>query len=315
MVKQLSRAGHSVVILDNLTTGTRELARYGELVVGDLTDTTLVERIFRRYRFDGVMHFAAFSLVGDSIQDPGKYYRNNVFGTLNLLQVMTRHEVRYLIYSSTAAIYGEPDYMPIDEGHPQRPISPYGNSKLMVESLLEDFYKAHGLNSVSLRYFNACGADPEGELGECHDPETHLIPLVLQVASGRRDSVTVYGRDYPTADGTCLRDYVHVDDLCRAHGLALEALSAGSKTGALAFNLGTGRSYSVQQVIEVARRTTSEKGRPLKILEGHRRFGDPAQLMADSSLARIELGWKPRYVALEPIMRHAWNWEQRIAGI
>lgn len=312
MVKQLARAGHSVVVLDNLTTGFRELACHGKLVVGDLADTALLERLFAEYRFDGVMHFAAASLVGESMQDPGKYYCNNVANTLNLLEVMVRHEVKHFIFSSTAATFGEPEYVPIDEAHPQRPINPYGASKWMVERLLQDFHAAHGLNSVCLRYFNACGADPEGELGECHDPETHLIPLILQAASGRRESITVFGRDYATADGTCIRDYIHIEDLCSAHALALGALVRGDKQGALAYNLGNGQGYSVQQVIEAVERVVAEDGRTLRVEEGSRRPGDPAQLVADATLARRELGWQPKYTDLEAIIRHAWAWEKKM---
>lgn len=315
MVKQLTRAGHSVVVLDNLTTGFRELACHGELVVGDLADIALLERLFAEHRFDGVMHFAAASLVGESMQDPGKYYRNNVANTLNLLEVMVRHEVKHFIFSSTAATFGEPQYVPIDEAHPQRPINPYGASKWMVERLLQDFHAAHGLNSVCLRYFNACGADPEGELGECHDPETHLIPLILQAASGRRESITVFGRDYPTADGTCIRDYIHIEDLCSAHALALGALVQGDKQGALAYNLGNGQGYSVQQVIEAVERVVAEDGRTLRVEEGSRRPGDPAQLVADATLARRELGWRPQYADLETFILHAWAWEKRLAGL
>lgn len=314
MVKQLARAGHSVVVLDNLTTGFRELACYGELVVGDLADTALLEELFAEHRFDGVMHFAAASLVGESIQDPGKYYRNNVANTLNLLEVMVRHEVKHFIFSSTAATFGEPEYVPIDEAHPQRPINPYGGSKLMVERMLKDFNSAHGLNSISLRYFNACGADPECELGECHEPETHLIPLILQAASGRRESITVFGRNYETDDGTCIRDYIHIDDLCSAHALALDALVTGKEEGALAFNLGNGQGYSVQEVIDAARKVVGEDGCTLKVEDGARRPGDPAVLVADAALAKQELGWQPQYEKLEVIIRHAWAWEKKTAG-
>lgn len=315
MVKQLSRAGHSVVALDNLTTGFRELACHGELVVGDLADTALLERLFAAHRFDCVMHFAAASLVGESVQNPGKYYRNNVANTLNLLEVMVRHGVKHFIFSSTAATFGEPEYVPIDEAHPQRPINPYGASKLMVERLLQDFYAAHGLNSVCLRYFNACGADPEGGLGECHDPETHLIPLILQAASGRRESITVFGRDYSTEDGTCIRDYIHIEDLCSAHALALEALVSCEKSGALAYNLGSGQGYSVQQVIEAVERVVTEDGCTLTVEEGERRSGDPAQLVADASLVKRALGWQPQYADLQTIIEHAWVWEKKLAGL
>jgi len=309
MVKQLSRSGHEVVVLDNLTTGLRSLARYGKLVVGDLGDAALLERLFREYEFDGVMHFAASSLVGESVSDPSKYYRNNVASTITLLDAMLRNGVKHFIFSSTAATFGEPEYTPIDEAHPQAPINPYGASKLMVERILQDYHNAYGLNSICLRYFNACGADPEGELGECHDPETHLIPLILQAASGRRESITVFGRDYETDDGTCIRDYIHIEDLCRAHALAFDALSSGSKQGSLAYNLGNGQGYSVQEVIDSAKSVVSEQGHTLKVLEGDRRPGDPAKLVADASLAEKELNWKPRYKALDIIIRHAWSWE------
>lgn len=313
MVKQLANAGHSVVVLDNLKTGFRDLARYGELIVGDLADTGLLERLFSERHFDGVMHFAAASLVGESMQNPGKYYRNNVVNTLNLLEVMVRHDVKNFIFSSTAATFGEPEYIPIDEAHPQRPINPYGASKLMIERILQDFYAAHGLNSVALRYFNACGADPEGEIGECHDPETHLIPLILQAASGRRDSITVFGRDYATEDGTCIRDYIHIEDLCSAHALALEALASGDKQGALAYNLGNGQGYSVQEVIDVVKSVVANDQCELVVEEGARRAGDPARLVADATLARKELHWQPQFAPLETIVQHAWAWEKHIS--
>lgn len=315
MVKQLTGAGHDVVVLDNLTTGVRDLAKYGKLVVGDLADVSLLERLFLENAFDGVMHFAASSLVGESVSDPAKYYRNNVAGTLNLLDAMVRHKVLRFIFSSTAATFGEPEYTPIDESHPQVPINPYGASKLMVERILKDYASAYGLNSVCLRYFNACGADPEGELGECHDPETHLIPLVLQAASGRRASITVFGRDYPTEDGTCIRDYIHIEDLCSAHALALNVLLSGDKTGALSFNLGNGEGFSVQQVIDVARLVVAADGFSLAVDEGLRRPGDPAVLVADASRAKSELGWTPRFTDLKAIVGHAWRWEKQLAGL
>ncbi|MDS1309467.1 UDP-glucose 4-epimerase GalE [Marinobacter xiaoshiensis] len=314
MVKKLTRSGHEVVVLDNLTTGLRSLALYGKLIVGDLGDAALLERMFRECEFDGVMHFAASSLVGESVADPSKYYRNNVASTITLLDAMVRNGVKRFIFSSTAATFGEPVYTPIDEAHPQAPINPYGASKLMVERILKDYADAYGLNSVSLRYFNACGADPEGELGECHDPETHLIPLVLQAASGRRKSITVFGRDYPTEDGTCIRDYIHIEDLCSAHALALEALVSGEKRGAVAYNLGNGSGYSVQSVIDAALQVVSKTGHSLVVEEGLRRPGDPAVLVADSGRARAELGWRPKYADLQTIIEHAWQWEQQLAG-
>lgn len=315
MVKQLVRGGHEVVVLDNLSTGLRSMLRYGRLIEGDLADYDLLDTLFSKHRFDGVMHFAANSLVGESVSDPSKYYRNNVANTLNLLDVMVRHQVRHFIFSSTAATFGEPEYSPIDERHPQSPINPYGASKLMVERVLKDYASAYGLNSVSLRYFNACGADPEGEIGECHDPETHLIPLILQAASGRREAITVFGRDYATDDGTCIRDYIHIEDLCSAHALALEALVSSRQQGALAYNLGNGDGFSVQQVIEVAQGVVARDGCSIKVEEGARRAGDPAVLVADATYARAELGWQPCYADLPTIIEHAWAWEKQLSGL
>lgn len=311
MVKQLSLAGHKVVILDNLSTGFRELAIYGELVIGDLADINGLEQLFSNHEFDAVMHFAAASLVGESVQDPAKYYRNNVLNTLNLLETMVRHQVLNFIFSSTAATFGEPVYTPIDESHPQNPINPYGRSKLMVEQMLQDFATSYGLNSVALRYFNAAAADPEGELGELHQPETHLIPLILQAASGRRESITIYGQDYPTEDGTCIRDYIHIEDLCSAHALALTQLVGQTLQGANAFNLGNGSGFSVQQVINAVRQIVEAEGYQLKVESGERRSGDPAVLVADASLAKKVLNWQPKYPEIETIIRHAWQWEKQ----
>lgn len=312
MMKMLVKAGHDVVVLDNLSTGFRELVQYGRFIVGDLADVHLLENLFQQEKFDAVMHFAANSLVGESMTNPSKYYRNNMSNTLNLLDVMVRHKVDNFIFSSTAATFGEPEYSPIDEKHPQVPINPYGASKLMVERVLQDYASAYGLNSVCLRYFNACGADPEGELGECHDPETHLIPLILQAASGRRESITVFGRDYDTEDGTCIRDYIHIQDLCSAHALALELIVSGQKSGALAYNLGNGQGFSVQQVIDVVQKVVvAEDGCSLVVETGERRIGDPSVLVADATLAKKVLNWEPEYVDLETIIRHAWAWEKQ----
>ena len=311
MVKMLAKSGHDVLVLDNLTTGFRETVKYGRLIVGDLADINLLETLFKENQFDGVMHFAANSLVGESMTNPAKYYRNNVPNTLNLLDVMVRHNVKHFIFSSTAATFGEPEYVPIDEKHPQKPINPYGASKLMIERILQDYAQAYGLNSACLRYFNACGADPDGEIGECHDPETHLIPLILQAASGRRENVTVFGRDYPTDDGTCIRDYIHINDLCSAHALALDYILTGKETGALAFNLGNGTGFSVQQVIDVVNKVITEDNCKLTIKNGERRAGDPAVLVADATQAKTKLGWKPVFADLETIVRHAWAWEKK----
>ncbi|WFE72437.1 UDP-glucose 4-epimerase GalE [Halomonas sp. M1] len=313
MVKQLTLAGHVVVVLDNLSTGFRSLVKYGELVEGDIADTALLDQLFSQQVFDGVMNFAACSLVGESMTNPGKYYRNNVSNTLSLLDAMVRHGVKHFIFSSTAATFGEPAYVPINEAHPQLPINPYGASKLMVERVLKDYHAAHGLNSITLRYFNACGADPEGELGESHNPETHLIPLILQAASGRREAITVFGRDYPTDDGTCVRDYIHVEDLCSAHALALEAIVTGNKQGALGYNLGNGLGYSVQEIINAVQQVVSEDGCCVKVKESPRRVGDPACLVADATLAKAELAWNPQYTDLTTIISHAWEWEKQLS--
>lgn len=304
MVKMLLAAGHQVVTLDSLVGGYRDAVLGGEFVLGDLADTALLGDLFRQHRFDGVMHFASFIQVGESVREPAKYYRNNVTNTQNLLEAMVAHGVRNFIFSSTAAIFGEPRYTPIDEKHPAAPINPYGHSKLMVEQMLADFDSAYGLKSVCLRYFNAAGADPDGELGERHEPESHLIPLILQAASGRREAISVFGRDYPTADGTCIRDYIHIVDLCDAHMRALEQLAAGGESAA--YNLGNGNGYSVQQVIDVAERVS---GRSIKVIEAPRRAGDSAVLVADSTLARRVLGWQPRFGDLDAIVGHAWTWE------
>jgi len=253
------------------------------------------------HSFDVVMHFASSIMVGESVEKPSMYYRNNVTNTQNLLDAMIKHGVKQFIFSSTAAIFGEPEYTPIDEKHPKAPINPYGRSKWMVEQILEDYDRAYGLKSICLRYFNAAGADPEGELGERHDPETHLIPLVLQAASGQRDAITVFGRDYDTEDGTCMRDYIHVADLCQAHWLAIESLQNHGESQR--FNLGNGNGFSVQQVIDVCREVT---GKDITVIEGERREGDPAVLVADSSRARSELGWQPQFADLDSIVAHAW---------
>ncbi|MCE5360301.1 UDP-glucose 4-epimerase GalE [Candidatus Igneacidithiobacillus taiwanensis] len=306
MVKMLAQAGHRVVVLDNLCTGFADAARYGTLVEGDLADSALLDRLFGEQHFAAVLHFAALSQVGESMQIPARYYRNNVANTLNLLDAMDRHGVRSFLFSSTAAIFGEPEYTPIDEAHPTRPINPYGRSKRMVEEMLGDLGRSQGLRAVCLRYFNAAGADPEGELGERHDPESHLIPLVLQAASGRRPQIAVFGSDYDTPDGTCIRDYIHVWDLCSAHLLALEHLLDGGAS--LALNLGNGLGFSVQEVIDTARRVT---GKDIPVRAEARRPGDPAILVADSQQARSTLGWQPQYAELDTIIAHAWAWEQQ----
>jgi len=305
MVKRLLEHGHAPVTLDDLSTGHRDAVLGGAFEQGSLADTERLDELLRRHRFDAVMHFASFIQVGESVRAPGKYYRNNVVNTLNLLDAMVRHDVRRFVFSSSAAVYGEPERVPIDESHPKRPVNPYGRTKWMVEQALEDYDRAHGLRSVSLRYFNAAGADPSGALGERHEPESHLIPLVLQAASGRRAQVEVYGRDYPTADGTCVRDYIHVADLCAAHLLALDHLDRTDASAA--FNLGNGAGFSVQQVIDAAQAVT---GKRLNVVDRPRRDGDAAVLVADAALARRVLGWQPQYADLDTILRHAWQWER-----
>ncbi len=310
MVKRLGQLGCGVTTLDNLSSGHRAAVLCGEFVQGDLADKALLTQLLQPGRFDAVMHFASYIQVGESVQQPAMYYENNVANTLHLLDAMRAAGVQQFIFSSTAATFGEPQYTPIDERHPQAPINPYGRSKLMIEQVLEDYDRAYGLKSVCLRYFNAAGADPDGELGERHDPETHLIPLVLQAASGRRPFISVFGRDYDTPDGTCIRDYIHINDLCEAHWLALQSLVQGA--GSQRYNLGNGNGFSVQEVIDAARRIT---GRPIEVRDAPRRDGDPARLVADATLARQKLGWQPQFAELDTMVQHAWNWEAKTCGL
>ncbi|MFN2646377.1 MAG: UDP-glucose 4-epimerase GalE [Burkholderiales bacterium] len=304
MTLMLAEAGHEVVVLDDLSSGRRDAVIGPRLEVGSIADAALLDRLLARERCDGVMHFASFIQVGESVREPAKYYRNNLANTLALLDAMVRHGVRRFIFSSTAAIFGNPERVPIDEQAVERPINPYGRTKWMVEQALRDYDIAYGVKAVCLRYFNAAGADPEGRLGENHEPESHLIPLVLQAASGRRPSVQVFGRDYDTPDGTCIRDYIHVVDLCAAHLSALGRLAKGAPSAA--YNLGNGNGFSVQEVIDAARRVT---GREIRLAEAPRRAGDAPRLVADSRRARAELGWSPRYAALDAMVAHAWAWE------
>lgn len=306
MVKCLLAAGHDVAILDDLSTGFGDSLLGGELFEGDFGSRAVLDGLFERKAFDGVLHFASLIQVGESVVDPARYYSCNVAKTLTLLEAMKDHGVGNLIFSSSAAVFGEPSRVPIDESLPRQPINPYGMTKHVVEVMLNDFSRAYGLRSVALRYFNAAGADPLARMGERHNPETHLIPLALQAALGRRPALKVFGRDYDTPDGTCIRDYIHVDDLSDAHLLALEYLWDGGET--VAFNLGNGSGFSVQQVLDEVERVT---GVAVPAENAPRREGDPARLVADATLARTVLGWQPRYADLSTIVRHAWQWEQR----
>lgn len=306
--KALAHAGYLPVSYDSLEHGHAEAVRWGPLEQGNIADRARLDEVITRHRPVAVMHFAAYAYVGESVTDPGKYYRNNVVGSLCLLEAMRDHGIAVCVFSSTCATYGVPQQLPLTEDHPQRPINPYGASKRMVEQMLADFGAAHGLRSMSLRYFNAAGADPEGEAGECHDPETHLIPLVLDAAAGKRPNIAVFGTDYNTADGTCIRDYIHVSDLANAHVLALRALLDGA--GTTAYNLGNGTGFSVREVIDCAQRVT---GRSINMELGERRPGDPAVLVGDASRIRNELGWSPKYAGLDHIIETAWRWHQHRA--
>ncbi|HKR37542.1 MAG TPA: UDP-glucose 4-epimerase GalE [Steroidobacteraceae bacterium] len=299
----LRDSGIRCVVLDNLSRGHRELAGDAPLVVGDIADPDVVTRVLREHDVDAVMHFAAYAYVGESVQQPDIYYRNNVAGTLNLLECLVRHGVRRFVFSSTCATYGLPQTTPIEETHPQRPVNPYGASKLMVERILSDFDHAFGLRSVVFRYFNAAGADPQGRIGEWHEPETHLIPIALQAARGVRGAVEVFGDDYPTPDGTCIRDYIHVTDLAQAHLLGLRHLQAGGASEA--FNLGNNNGFSVREVITAAEQVT---GRKIPWKAAPRRAGDPHALVGSAVKAQQRLGWKPQFPGLDTIIETAWKW-------
>lgn len=307
MVNMLGQKGYNISTLDDLSSGYRDSVTYGQFFKGNCGDEKILNRVLAN-GFDAVMHFASYIQVSESILQPDKYYDNNFVNTLTLLNAMRAHGVSRFVFSSTAAVYGNPKYTPIDEAHPLDPINPYGRTKLMVEKLLEDYDRAYDIKSICLRYFNAAGAEPNGQLGERHNPETHLIPLVLQAASGRRSHISVFGRDYDTPDGTCIRDYIHIQDLCSAHLLALETLM--NRGSSAVYNLGNGKGFSVQEVIETAAQIT---GRNISVKEAPRREGDPARLVADASQAREELGWIPQYTDLETIVKHAWQWETELA--
>ncbi|MDR2743701.1 MAG: UDP-glucose 4-epimerase GalE [Desulfovibrio sp.] len=298
--------GYNTVVYDNLVCGHKSAVQWGDFVLGDLADADLLRLTFRHFRPDAVMHFAAYACVGESVADPEKYYLNNVTATLNLLRAMREADCRTFIFSSTCATYGVPRQIPIVEEHPQAPVNPYGRSKLMVETALADYAAAYGLRHVNLRYFNAAGADVLARIGEDHNPETHLIPLALDAAAGRRPHVGIFGTDYDTPDGTCVRDYIHVDDLARAHLLALEYLFDGGESGS--FNLGNGHGYSVKQVIDCARAVT---GREIAVIEEPRRAGDPPALVGGAELAARVLGWRPDLPSLEDIIGTAWAWHKK----
>ena len=303
--KLLSNRGYETVVFDNLIYGHREAVKWGTFVQGDLKNISDIEDVFRRYSIEAVLHFAAFAYVGESVQEPEKYYYNNIANTLNLLRVMKKYGCKKIIFSSSCATYGEPEKMPITEQMPQNPVNPYGFTKLAVEHILHDYQRAYGLEYVVLRYFNAAGADPAGEIGESHDPETHIIPLVLDAASGRRPDIKVFGTDYPTPDGSCVRDYIHVSDLAEAHLLALNYLEHGGKSDC--FNLGNEIGTSVLEVVNAVEHVT---GQDFPVTIAPRRSGDPAILVGSSEKARTVLGWKPQFTDINTIVRHAWKWHQ-----
>lgn len=303
-VKLLNQTDHEVWVYDNLSMGHRQSVKADQLIVGDLGDRTLLENVLREKRIEAVMHFAAFAYVGESVQDPAKYYQNNVSATLGLFESMRRCSVDKFVFSSTTATYGQPEKIPIAEDTLQLPINPYGFTKLVIERALRDYAHAYRFAGAALRYFNASGAAADGSIGEDHSPETHLIPLVLQVALGQRESIQVFGDDYPTPDGTCIRDYIHVEDLATAHLAALERLEPGK---VLEVNLGTGVGNSVLEVIQACR---AASGHPIPVVMSPRRAGDPAKLVAECSLAKSLLGWEPRYKQIDRIVQTAWNWHR-----
>jgi len=303
VVKCLLETGHEVVTIDNLVKGHQELVLDGEFIKGDLENKELLDEVMKKNNIEGVIHLAAHSLVGESMEEPGKYYFNNVANGLNLLESMVENNVQHIVFSSTAATYGEPEEIPITENHSTNPTNTYGETKLFFEKMLKRYDQIYGLKYASLRYFNAAGADPSGKIGEAHDPETHLIPIVLQKASGEREELYIFGDDYPTRDGTCIRDYIHVNDLSDAHVLAIESLAEGKKSDI--YNLGNGEGYSVKEVIDTAGKVI---GKEIEAKIGDRRPGDPAVLVASSEKIQKKLNWQPQYPDLETIIETAWNW-------
>ncbi len=309
MVKLLGEKGRDSITFDNLSKGHREMVTSGKFIEGDLSDKDLLVDIFRGYDVRAVFHFASDALVGESEEDPRRYYRNNVANGIHLLDAMLEAGVKRIVFSSSAAVYGEPVRIPMDEDHPAAPVNVYGTTKLIMENMMKKYAEVYGLRFASLRYFNAAGADPDGLIGEDHDPETHLIPLVLDAALGRRKEITVFGHDYDTPDGTCIRDYIHVTDLAEAHIIALSHLE--KESGSAIYNLGNGRGFSVLDVIKAAERVT---GRTIPVRAGERRKGDPARLVASSERIMRDWGWKPRYADLDVIVETAWKWHRRRFG-
>lgn len=301
--KMLAQKGYETLVFDNLVYGHREAVKWGVLEIGDLADEKRLDEIFEKYPIDSVFHFAAYAYVGESVTAPSKYYNNNVANTLHLLDTMKKHDVKHMVFSSTCATYGVPQQMPITEEMEQKPINPYGASKRMIERILSDYQKAYGLNYCCLRYFNAAGADPDGEIGESHDPETHLIPLILAAAAGDRESIKVFGMDYPTRDGSCIRDYIHVTDLADAHLRAMDYLKRGGESTCM--NLGNCVGNTVLEVIEAAKKVT---GREIPVVLDKPRPGDPPALVGSAKKAEQLLGWKPKYGEISVILEHAWKW-------
>ena len=305
--KELSKKGFQPITIDNLVYGHENFVRWGEFFQGDVGSAADLKKCLAQYKIDAVMHFAAYAYVGESVENPIKYYENNLRNTIQLLHAVLDHNIKYFVFSSTCATYGHPQKTPIDEDHPLDPINPYGKTKRMIEEMLQDYQNAYGLKYINLRYFNAAGADPDAEVGEDHDPETHLIPLVLDAAMGKRDAIKVFGTDYETPDGTCVRDYIHVTDLAQAHILALQRLIDGA--GSSSYNLGNGRGYSVLEVIERARQIS---GKNITVENSDRRPGDPPVLIASNAKAIKELGWQPRYADIDDIIGTAWEWHQKL---
>lgn len=305
VVKEILKTGHKPFILDNFSKGHKEAVTGGEIINGDLKNTDFIEDLFQNYKFDSVIHLAADSLVGESVERPDKYYQNNLIGSINLLEAMKKSNVDKLVFSSTAAVYGEAKEIPIKENSITDPKNPYGRSKLFFENILSDYDQTFDFKYISLRYFNASGADPDGNIGEDHNPETHLIPIVLETALGKREKLEIYGTDYDTRDGTCIRDYIHVNDLAKAHILAVEALEAGESSNI--YNLGSGSGYSVKEVINTAREVTGKK---IIAEPADRRPGDPPVLIASSAKIKEDLNWQPEFEDLEKIISTAWNWHK-----